>query len=53
MGAMYFKYFPYMEGTEFSLFGMSVFISYIALCILPVVIEIWEVGRWKAIKSKI
>lgn len=53
MGAMYFKYFPYMEGSGFSLFGMSVFISYIALCILPVVIEIWEVGRWKAIKSKI
>ena len=43
MGGMYFRYFPYMEGTEFSLFGMSVFISYIALCILPVVIEIWEV----------
>lgn len=53
MGEMYFRYFPYMEGTEFSLFGMSVFISYIALCILPVVIEIWEVGRWKTIKSKI
>ena len=53
MGGMYFRYFPSMKTNEFSIFGLSVFASYIALCICPILIELWEVERWKAIKSKI
>ena len=53
MGGMYFRYFPSMKANEFSVFGLSVFASYIALCICPILIELWEVERWKAIKSKI
>ena len=50
---MYFKYFPSVRGAEFSMFGLSVFAAYSFLCFLPVFIEVWEVRKWNAIKSKI
>lgn len=53
MGGMYFRYFPSIEGTEISLFGVSLYFAYFALSICPVIIELWEVSRWKTIKSKI
>ena len=53
MGGMYFRYFPSMKTSTFSIFGISVFFSYLALSICPVIIEIWEVRKWKAIKSRI
>lgn len=52
-GGMYFRYFPSLKGNGFSIFSMSVFTAYFVLCIFPVVIEISEVRKWKAIKSKI
>lgn len=53
LGGMYFRYFPSVKTNNLSVFGMSVFISYSALCMCPIIIELWEVRRWKAIKSKI
>ena len=53
MGAMDFSYFPSMKWAGFSPFGISVFLSYLLLCMFPVIIELWEVRRWKALKSKI
>ncbi len=53
MGGMYFRYFPSVKTMDFSIFGLSVFIAYTMLCICPVIIEIWEARKWKAIKSKI
>lgn len=50
MGGMHFAYFPKMKGTEFTPFSLTVFAAYFALCIYPVVIELWEARRWKAIK---
>lgn len=52
-GKMYFRYFPSIKTEEFSIFGLSVFIAYSALCMCPIIIESWEARRWKAIKSKI
>ena len=52
-GGMYFRYFPSVKTNNLSVFGMSVFISYSALCMCPIIIELREVRRWKAIKSKI
>jgi len=52
-GGMYFSYFPTMKSAELSAFGVSVFASYLLLCMCPVIIEIWEVRKWKALKSKI
>lgn len=53
MGAMYFQYFPSMEGADISPFGISVFLAYLLLCVCPIIIELWEVRRWKALRSKI
>ena len=53
MGAIDFEFFPSMKTAEVSLFGISVFTSYMLLCICPIVIELWEVRKWKALRSKI
>lgn len=52
-GGMYFRYFPSLKGAEASAFGISTFASYLLLCMCPVIIELWEVRKWKAIESKI
>ena len=52
-GAMDFYYFPSIESTGFSVYKVSVFISYLLLCISPVIIELREVRRWKSLRSKI
>ena len=53
MGGMYFSYFPYIHMGDISALGISVFLAYVMLCICPVIIELWEVMRWKASRSKI
>lgn len=53
MGGMYFRYFPSIKGADFSVFGISVFISYLLLCMCPVIIEICEAVRWRTLRSKI
>ncbi|MDY4976361.1 MAG: energy-coupling factor transporter transmembrane component T [Clostridia bacterium] len=53
MGGMYFRYFPSMKGREPSVFGLSVLAAYAALCSCPIIIELWEERKWKAIKSKL
>lgn len=50
---MYFRYFPSIKAAEFSPFSLSVFAAHMLLCIYPIIIEIVEVRRWKALKSKI
>ncbi len=53
MGGINFSYFPSMKGTAFSIFEISIFVSYLILCMCPIIIELWEVRRWKALRSKI
>ena len=52
-GGMYFRYFPSIRANDVSVFRLSVFVAYGALCMCPILIEIWEVRKWKAIESKI
>lgn len=49
-GKVSFSYFPSISYAKQSVFGMSVFIAYFALCILPVVIEVREGLKWKSLK---
>jgi len=53
MGGMYFRYFPSVKGVQPSVFSVSVFLAYLLLCIYPIILEIWEVRRWKASQSNI
>ncbi|MBQ6894659.1 MAG: energy-coupling factor transporter transmembrane protein EcfT [Clostridia bacterium] len=45
-----FSYFPYVKYAEISFSSVAVFIAYFILCFYPVIIEIREVRRWKALK---
>lgn len=51
-GGMYFRYFPSVKWNNISVYSVSVFLVYIILCFVPIIIELWEVKKWKAIKSK-
>ena len=53
MGGMYFEFYPSIQKTETSVFGISVFVAYLLLCVCPVIIELWEVRKWKVLRSKI
>lgn len=46
-GGMYFRYFPSVKYAEPGGYGASVFAAYFALCIMPVIIELWEMRKWK------
>ena len=48
MGGMYFRFFPSIKPAEVTPFGISVFAAYFLLCICPVIIELWEVRKWKS-----
>ncbi len=48
-GGLYFNYFPNIRGK----FDISVIIAYLLLFICPIIIEVWEVIKWKKLKSKI
>ena len=53
MGEIDFSFFPSMKMAEVSVFGISVFVAYLLLCSSPIIIELWEVRKWKALRSKI
>ena len=53
MGEMTFNFFPIVKMADVSLYVISVFTAYLLLCIYPVTIELWEVRKWNALKSKI
>ncbi len=52
-GGMDFQYFPSIKTADLSLYGVSVFASYLLFCISPIIIELWEVRKWKSLRSKI
>lgn len=49
-GEMYFRYFPSVKWAPASVYSASVFLAYLLLCMCPIMIEIREARRWKAIK---
>jgi len=53
LGEMSFQYFPSIKTSEVSVYEISVFVAYMLLCIFPVMIELWEVRKWNALRSKI
>ena len=52
-GGMSFQYFPSLIGADLTAFHTSVFLSYFLLCSLPIILEIKEAKKWKALRSKI
>jgi len=52
-GGLYYRYFPTMKGVSLQVYPISLFLCYMLLCILPLVINIREDRKWKALQSKI
>ena len=50
LGKIHYRYFPSMRGTDMSFYSTSIFISYIMICIMPIIIEIWEELKWRKLK---
>lgn len=53
MGELDFICFPMIQISEFSIYGLMIFVAYFILLSMPVLIEVGEVLKWRAIKSKI
>ncbi len=51
MGELQFQFFPTIQMTDVSAFGISVLVAYFLLCMTPVIIEIKEVRKWKILQS--
>ena len=52
-GTVGFEFFPMIKMADVSLLGVSTLLSYLLLCTFPIFIEIREVRKWNALKSKI
>ena len=52
-GQTEFSFYPVIKYAQMSVYSLSVFACYFLLCMTPVIIEIWEVRRWKYLRSKI
>ncbi len=52
-GAMHVAYFPSVRIEGLSAYSLSIFLAYLLLFVMPIIIEVWEVVRWKALVSKI
>lgn len=52
-GELHFKYFPEIKAAGQSYMQTAVLSAYAVLCILPLIIELWEECRWRVLKSKI
>ncbi len=50
-GGVHFEYFPAISYGTMTAFSLSVYPAYACLCLVPVILELWEVRRWKSIKS--
>ncbi len=51
LGGMRWRYYPTMKGVTFGAYPVSVFLCYFALCIMPVIINIREDRKWRALQS--
>lgn len=53
LGGLDFRYFPSVKGAIAGFYPASIFFAYLALCLVPIIMGIWEDRKWKAIQSKI
>ena len=48
-----FIYYPKIEYAEFTFYGLSLYLAFLLLCIMPLAIEFVGVIRWKYLERKI
>ena len=52
-GGFTYDYFPYMQAVQYDFYTCTVWGAYLLLCVIPLVIELAEERKWRAIQSKI
>lgn len=52
-GSMDFKFYPWVKWADISPYDISIFIAYLLFFITPIIIELWEVRKWKSSVLKI
>lgn len=52
-GCLYFRYYPTIKGVAFGSFPASFMLTYLALCITPVALNVKEDRKWIRLKSRI
>jgi len=50
---LYFRYYPNIKGVAINPFTISFFVSYLMLCITPLIVDLKEDRVWKHIQSEI
>jgi energy-coupling factor transport system permease protein len=50
-GHVYFRYFPTINGNATGVYPVTVYLIYTALCASPVLLNLWEASKWKAIEK--
>ena len=53
LGELKFLYFPQISFKNMTLYSWSILFCYALFCFMPCIIELWEVRKWKSLKSKI
>ena len=48
LGGLHWRYYPTLQGVAFGVFPVSMFLCYLALCLMPIIINIREDRTWKA-----
>ena len=51
LGGLRWTYYPMINGVTFGLFPLSLYLSYFALCITPLVLNVRENRKWNALRS--
>ena len=52
-GGMDWQYYPIVKGAELSVWSVSAWLCYLALCAMPMILNRWEERTWKRIASNI
>lgn len=51
-GGLYWRYFPTMKGATLSPFSASFYLVYLALCLTPLLINLWADFSWRKMADK-
>lgn len=51
LGGIHWEYYPGLAGEMRSPLTLTIFAAWLALCALPLILNLWEACQWKALRS--
>ena len=52
-GALAWEYYPQLTGELAGIWQMAAYLCYLGVCLMPLMINIWEDRKWNSLRSKI